>query len=258
MQETVELIVKGKTLRGMYHRPEREGKFPTVILFHGFTGDKLEPHRIFLKLSRQLEKHGLAVVRFDFSGSGESDGDFAEMTFSSEVREAEEILRFVRNLPETAPEQIGILGLSMGGAIASILAGRNPTLVKALVLWSAAGLDTIAGVYHRKEENDQFLRNWNGDIDIGGLWLNSNFYNDLSGWNSYEEVSTYQGPVLILQGTGDQTVEPATAEKYQAALSGRAQLLYIKDADHTFNRHHWEEQVLSKTVAFLEKNFRST
>ena len=49
MQQAVELVVDGKTLRGMYHLPAGEGSFPTVLLFHVFGGTKLEPHRIFLK-----------------------------------------------------------------------------------------------------------------------------------------------------------------------------------------------------------------
>lgn len=253
MQKAIELVVNGKTLRGMYHRPDRAGKYPTVILFHGFTGDKLEPHRIFLKLCRILTEQGLAAIRFDFSGSGESDGDFVEMTFSTEVYEAEQILNYVQDLPTTDQERIGVVGLSMGGAVASILAGKNPALVKALVLWSAAGIDTIAGIYRSKENQDIFPRNQREDLDIGGLWLNHDFYEDLSGWDTYDALKDYQRPVLILHGTEDQTVPPATAEKYQAALSGRAKLVYVAGADHTYNRCHWEEKVLTETVAFLEK-----
>src|SRR5690606_22833722 len=123
---------------------------------------------IFLKLSRRLSAEGLAVVRFDFSGSGESDGDFEEMTFGGEVLEAQEILKFIRFLPTTDPERVGLVGFSMGGAVASILAGTNPTAVKALVLWSAAGVDTIAEIYRSKEDQEVFPRNEQGLIDIGG------------------------------------------------------------------------------------------
>ncbi|KLU63127.1 hypothetical protein CEB3_c04770 [Peptococcaceae bacterium CEB3] len=49
-------------------------EIPAVILFHGFTGTKLEPHRLLLKISHALEKLGFASFRFDFLGSGESDG----------------------------------------------------------------------------------------------------------------------------------------------------------------------------------------
>ncbi|HEY8344769.1 MAG TPA: alpha/beta fold hydrolase [Bacillota bacterium] len=254
MQKAIELVVNGKTLRGMYHRPEQEGKYPTVILFHGFTGNKLEPHRIFVKLSRILAEQGLAALRFDFSGSGESDGDFAEMTFSTEVREAEEILGYARALPTTDQERIGVVGLSMGGAVASILAGKNPDLIKALVLWSAAGIDIMLKIYRSKEaQQDLYPRNQRGEIDIGGLWLNHGFYEDLQKWNTYEALRNYQGPALILHGTEDQTVPPATAEKYQAALAGRAKVVYVAGADHTYNRIHWEEKVLTETTAFLKK-----
>ncbi|HBG15734.1 MAG TPA: alpha/beta hydrolase [Firmicutes bacterium] len=254
MQTAIELRVKDKTLRGMYHRPGEEGKYPTVVLFHGFTGNKLEPHRIFLKLSRLLTAEGLAVIRFDFSGSGESDGDFEEMTFSTEVFEAEQILEFVKKLPTSDPKNIGVAGLSMGGAVASVLAGTRPLAVKALVLWSAAGIDTIAGIYRSKEDCEAFPCNQQKNIDIGGLWLNHRFYEDLANWNTYETVKSYPGPVLILHGTADQTVPPTTAEKYQAALSGRAKLIYVEEADHTYNRHDWEEQVLAETVTFLREN----
>jgi cephalosporin-C deacetylase-like acetyl esterase len=58
MQEAVSIIHEGQTLRGMAHIPENREKVPAVILFHGFTGTKLEPHRMFLKISRELEKRG--------------------------------------------------------------------------------------------------------------------------------------------------------------------------------------------------------
>jgi pimeloyl-ACP methyl ester carboxylesterase len=253
MQKHIELVVKGKTLRGMYHYPDEEGIYPTVILFHGFTGNKLEPHRIFLKLSQHLTAEGLAVIRFDFSGSGESDGDFSEMTFSSEVLEAQEILKFVRFLPSTDSDRIGLVGLSMGGAIASILAGTNPSVVKALVLWSAAGIDTIKEITREKEAAEVFSRNERGQIDLGGLWLNENFYTDLSNWNAYETVKNYPGAALLLHGTKDELVPPETAKQYQQALEERAVLIYIPEADHTYNSHLWEEQVLTETTIFLKK-----
>lgn len=80
----------------MLHVPgDANGKLPIVCIYHGFTGNKMEPHFIFIKLSRLLEKKGIASVRFDFGGSGEGDGDsdgedglvfeiadFSEMTFN--------------------------------------------------------------------------------------------------------------------------------------------------------------------------------
>ncbi|MCL6627130.1 MAG: hypothetical protein K6T68_11175, partial [Alicyclobacillus shizuokensis] len=56
MQRAVELVSHGATLRGMEHIPDQAAEtYPAVLLFHGFTGNRLEPHRMFLKISRMLE-----------------------------------------------------------------------------------------------------------------------------------------------------------------------------------------------------------
>jgi len=129
------------TLRGMEHIPEKslDEKVPAVILFHGFTGTKLEPHRLFLKISRALEKQGIASFRFDFLGSGESDGDFEEMTVSKEIEEAHAIVDFVKRDGRIDPSRIYLLGLSMGGLVASVVAGERPNDVAKLILMAPAG-----------------------------------------------------------------------------------------------------------------------
>src|SRR2546426_5960176 len=65
----------------MIHRPERARARrggPGVVLFHGFTGDRMESHWLFVKCSRALALAGIASLRFDFYGSGESEGEFSE------------------------------------------------------------------------------------------------------------------------------------------------------------------------------------
>lgn len=79
IHKSVEIENKGLILRGVLHIPEDiKVKEPIVCIFHGFTGDKIGPHFIFVKLSRILARRGIASVRFDFAGSGESDGDFVD------------------------------------------------------------------------------------------------------------------------------------------------------------------------------------
>src|SRR5690554_6875853 len=217
MQKAVEIMVNKKTLRGMYHRPPEGEKFPTVLLFHGFTGDKLEPHRIFLKLSRRLAAGGTAVLRFDFSGSGESDGDFEEMTFSSEVHEAEAIVDYALSLPATDSENLGVVGLSLGGAVAATLAGRRPDTLRSVVLWAAAERDVMVQGFSRRMEEKKPYRDDRGCYDLGGLWLNGSFLEDMKKWDPLAEVQKFSGRVLIIHGSGDETVPVATAYKYYEA-----------------------------------------
>ena len=251
MQKAISLVVNGRTLRGMHHIPKENGRFPTVIMYHGFMSSKLESRGIFVKLSRLLASRGFAAVRFDFSGSGESDGNFRDMTFSREVDEALAILRFVESLPHTNPERIGIVGSSMGGAIASIVAGKNADIVKALTLWAAPSIDIVAGLESRLKDEMRFPRNQRGDIDMGGLWLNHGFFEDLKNWDVFGSLRKYKGPAFLAYGTGDQLVPPATAINYEKALPGPSILHYLEEADHGFNRCDWSDEVIKETVAFF-------
>lgn len=99
MEQYVECKSRGLTLRGMMHIPDgHEGAVPFVILFHGFCDDRNEINFVHTELSRRLCERGIASVRFDFAGSGESDGRFEDMTVSNEVADGQAILDYVLGL----------------------------------------------------------------------------------------------------------------------------------------------------------------
>jgi pimeloyl-ACP methyl ester carboxylesterase len=253
MQKAVEMISQGLTLRGMVHMPdEREGNVPAVILFHGFTGNKMEPHFIFVKLSRMLEKKGIASVRFDFGGSGESDGDFINMTLSGEIRDAHNILDYTQKLDGIDAGRIGAAGLSMGGAVASALAGERNDEIKCLCLWSPAGNigELVMSVL---SEDDISLLRKNGCLDYGGFPMGVGFVDDIVKLDIFEIAGKFQKNVLILHGDNDTKVPISTSKVYLDHYAGRAELEVINGAGHTFNSFKWEKQVLDSTVGFFCK-----
>src|SRR5690349_11530430 len=95
MEIPVTFDCRGEQIVGMLHLPEGRGRHPAVLLLHGFTGTKSEAHGMFVKMSRALVDHGIASLRFDFRGSGDSGGSFEEMTIKSEVIDATEAVRFL-------------------------------------------------------------------------------------------------------------------------------------------------------------------
>ena len=211
------LEVNGLTLRGMAHRPDVDGESicPVVILFHGFTGSKTEGKSLFVRFARELLKNGIGTIRFDFSGSGESDGLFSNMTFSQEVNEAKAIFKMVQTLDWVNSEKIMLTGFSMGGAIATQVAKEYPNQIHKLCLWSPAGsMNQSARAYFEKS-----LKLPNGNVDIGGLELGRAFYEDLKDRDLYEGIAVYKNPVMIIHGTKDLSVPYEYGIKYAKSYS---------------------------------------
>ncbi|GMA64494.1 lysophospholipase [Alicyclobacillus fastidiosus] len=253
MQRAVTLEIDGMTLRGMEHVPDTasEEPVPAVILLHGFTGTKLEPHRIFLKISRALEERGIASFRFDFMGSGESDGNFEDMTASLEIRDAKAILEMVRNDSRILPDQVSLLGLSMGGFVAGITAGDLGDAVNKLILLAPAG--NLRDIIQAAAAQNG-VRSDVPYFDQGGNLVGRCLYDDVLEIDGFERAKPFRGPVLLLHGTADGTVPYQVSEKYRAEVFGeRAILRLIDGADHTFNSTPWEREVIREIVTFMTK-----
>lgn len=252
LQKAVEIERNGMTLRGMLHVPDnKKGKVPLTIMFHGFTGNKLESHFIFVKQSRALEKAGIASLRFDFLGSGESDGDFKNMTLSGELEDAEAILEYAKSLDFVDQEKIFVLGISMGGAVASMLAGLHNDDIAALCLWAPAG--NMPDIIRQRLCELKFSVE---DIDIeyydlDGFLLGRGFIEDICKIDIYGKASGYKKDVFILHGNKDMTVPLSASHRYLDVYGDRGRLHVVDGADHTFNKKEWEEEVISKTTRYL-------
>ncbi|MCL6593181.1 MAG: alpha/beta fold hydrolase [Alicyclobacillus sp.] len=250
MQRAVELCCRGRVLRGMEHVPDcPEERWPWLILLHSFGATKVESHRLYVRLSRRLELRGVASVRFDFSGSGESDGEFAEMTVSGELAEAHAILDYVRSHPRVDAARVSVAGFSLGGLVAGMLAGDRPDDVARLALVAPAAnlpelvrdMAAAAGLAEPPEVFD-----YEGDL------LGRAFALDVLQLQPWQRSQPYQGPVLLVHGSADTRVPPAVTEAYQAKVyGGRAQVVWVDGADHTFNRYAWQEQVIDAVVGFV-------
>jgi len=260
MQKAVEIKSRGLALRGMLHIPDnKQGKMPVCCMFHGFTGNKTEAHFLFVKLSRILEKKGIASVRFDFGGSGESDGDFFDMTISSELMDAKAILGFMKSLEFADTDKLGLVGLSMGGAVAGLLAGDCREDVRALCLWAPArnmrqlylARDSRAFDLTELNEEDKKKLLERGYKDVYGLKLSTDFLYDAESLDLVGRAAAFDKNVLILHGEKDRMVPLFNTDHYMRAYGDKAKCIVIKDADHVFSSLPWEKELLEHTADFL-------
>lgn len=241
-------------LWGMLHLPPGSGRAPGVVMCHGFTGNHIEAHFLFTKTARALAAAGLAVLRFDFRGSGDSEGFMSDVTIAGEIEDAERALEWMAGFDGVDPDRLGVIGLSLGGCVAACLAGRRPE-VKAVALWAAVAhpgrilTRLVASSPERQAELDR-----NGFIDIGGHGISRAFLEGSAQIEPMVEIARSRASLLILHGGEDQVVPLSDAADYlQAAdCSGRTvELATIDGADHVFSRLAWEQQVIALTRDFL-------
>lgn len=248
---------EGQLMIGVVHRPdedriERKRGRPGVVIFHGFTGTKVEPHRIFVKMAERLASMGIVAMRFDFRGSGDSEGNFEEMTFGGEVSDALVALDYMLENEQIDPQRLGVLGLSMGGAVAACVTGRSGK-VRSTALWSAvADLDLFRYIAADITEELGPIEYY----DRGGNLVGRTFVEQLDGFVPYKEVADGKTPVLVAHGDADQTVPVDHAHQFVRSLSQAGnphQLHIVKGADHTYNSHPWETEVLDITADWFAK-----
>ena len=227
---------------GVLHLPESTPA-PGSIMCHGFTGHKAETHRLFVDAARDFTRNGVAVLRFDFRGSGDSEGEFHEMTVSREIEDARAALDFLASRPEVDPSRLGVLGLSLGGCVAACLAGTDER-VRALVLWAAVG--------HMERTFDGLAPEFTDDVlDMTGWPLGRGFLDDLPNIQPLKQLEKYVGPSLVVHGSNDETVPPSDASDYRLALGGHCRLHMVEGADHVFSTLRQKAEAIEVSRDFL-------
>jgi len=128
----------GITLAGTLTMPEGDGPFPAVILVSGSgkqdRNETVFGHKPFLIIADWLSKNGVAVLRYDDRGAGESEGDFSQGTTMDFADDAEAAFNYLYSLPIVDKKFAGIMGHSEGGMIAPIVASRNQKIGFAVLL----------------------------------------------------------------------------------------------------------------------------
>jgi len=247
MEVQVSFTSQDQMIAGMLHLPDQP-KAPGIIMCHGFTGHKSEAHRLFVSAARDFCDYGIAVLRFDFRGSGDSAGEFRDMTISGEIADAGAALSYLISRPEVAGDRVGVLGLSLGGCVAACLAGRDKR-VRALVLWAATAHPERIGEWLAPDIGSANV------LDFSGWGLGRGFIEDAPNVRPLADAARYTGPALVVHGEKDQAVPVADARDYEEALGGAKTVHVIAEADHVFSSLQWTADAVSVSREFLLRTF---
>lgn len=255
MEIQVVIPVGNQKIYGMLHTPEHasDKKFPVVVICHGFISNKVGQHRIFVKTARKICENGFAVLRFDYTGCGESTGEHRNITLDQQVDETTKVLDFLVSYPNIDSGNLILLGHSFGGCVASHVAGRDKK-VKKLVLWSpvANPLKDITGIIGKELYQESMAGNL---IHYQGFELGREFFSSLAQAAPLEKIKNFNGNVMIAHGAEDNETPLINARLYERALNerltGEYEVNVIGGADHTYSSPSWEQEVIKKTVQWL-------
>ncbi len=198
-----------------------------AVFAHVFTGNKnLNAVR---HISRALTLNGIGVLRFDFTGLGESEGDFADTNFTSNV---EDILAAAQYLEENYKAPSIMIGHSLGGA-AAIFAASQLDSIKAVATIGAPS--DPEHVTHLLEDSiEDIEKNGVATVSIGGrtFTIKKQFLDDLKDRNMFGILKRLRKALLVLHSPQDSVVEIENAAQIYSAAFHPKSFVTLDGASH--------------------------
>ncbi|TGR64738.1 alpha/beta fold hydrolase [bacterium M00.F.Ca.ET.194.01.1.1] len=269
-EKLISFQVNGQKVVGSLVLPDNVQRPPVVLMLHGFTGTRDEwksehvPEGLFGRAAPVFAQSGIATLRIDFRGSGDSDGKFEDMTVESEIQDALAALDYLSSSSEVSSRNISVMGMSLGGAVSTAVAGRSTARIKSLVLWNP-GINLPAAfttIFGEKGMLDGIAA---GDrvypsVRLGdnkSIPLRGRFFESLYSVVPAAELQKYKGPVFLAIGTKDTIVlpQPTSAKALLSYHTGHHEL-WTRPVDHGFNLMSdakTVDELIAATVRFVKK-----
>ncbi|MDN3723714.1 bifunctional alpha/beta hydrolase/OsmC family protein [Aequorivita sp. SDUM287046] len=218
---------KGQQLVGRLELPLDQKPHNYAIFAHCFTCTK---NLIAVKnVGRALTNSGFGVLRFDFTGLGESEGDFENTNFSGNVNDLVEAADFLAR-DYKAPTLL--IGHSLGGAAAIFAAEKLPSIKAVAVINSPSNPSHV--LHLLKDSKAEINKHGKAKVNLGGIdfTIKKQFLDDLENKPLTEIVKTFGKALLILHSPQDKTVEIKNAEEIYKAAHHPKSFVSLDGVDH--------------------------
>ena len=202
-----------------------------ALFAHCFTCSKdiLAAKNIAVELARS----GIAVMRFDFTGVGSSEGEFASTNFSSNTKDliiAADYLRKNHQAPSI------LIGHSLGGAAVLAVAGDIPEVKAVATIGAPSDVEHVLHNFHA--ELDAIEKDGEADVSLGGrpFRIQQQFIEDARGTMLKERIGAMKTPLMVLHSPIDQTVGIDNASAIFAAAKHPKSFVSLDNADHLLTK----------------------
>lgn len=235
-EEDVFFLSSGRTVYGTLVLPaDTSYPVPAIVMLHSTGSDRDETGDSYVYTARVLAAYGIASLRIDLPGSGESKVSYRLYNYETALEDTVAAKEYLQSLDEVDSDRIGILGWSQGGTNAIIAAAEDPDF-QSVVLWGGL-LDPSSMVsdelYEEARVRGFAVTTFRGPrrYEIGLQW-----FEDAYGKDVLSYVGLIQAPVLAINGENDTVVPPGDGTlvmEYSPNDNSRQCIIY--GASHTFN-----------------------
>jgi uncharacterized OsmC-like protein/fermentation-respiration switch protein FrsA (DUF1100 family) len=238
----------GHQLAASLDLPERE-PIAYALFAHCFTcgKDVLAARRIALGLAAK----GIAVLRFDFTGLGSSEGDFANSTFSSNVAD---LVRAAEHLRETRKGPAILIGHSLGGAAILAAAGQIPDARAVVTIAAPSDPADVTGLFADRIED--IRKQGKVEVSLAGrpFHIRREFLDDIAEGNLMTHVTNLHKALLIMHSPTDDTVGIDNATRIFVAAKHPKSFVSLAGADHLLTGRRDAAYVADVIAAWAERS----
>lgn len=253
-------LVFGEGSRGTITQPDQDAPAPAVLLLHGFASHADEVGGFFVQLAEALAAVGIASLRFTFKGFERPLEERVDSSIPDMLAETAAAADALGAHPEIDAGRLGLLGFSLGGAVAVVAAAGQPERFRSLATWSCAA--DLENRFRALAGDDVFDRALTGEavrLDLGWrvIRLGPALFESLVGCRPEEAIRDWDGPFLAIAGSEDPLSAHLDAYHRNAAGEYKEKLL-IPGADHIFNvleaPARFAPDVIEKTMGWFRQN----
>jgi uncharacterized OsmC-like protein/pimeloyl-ACP methyl ester carboxylesterase len=237
----------GHQLAAALDLPEHEPR-AYALFAHCFTcgKDVLAATRI----SAALAANGIAVLRFDFTGLGSSEGDFANSTFSSNVAD---LVRAADHLRETRKAPALLIGHSLGGAAILAAARQIPDARAVVTIAAPSDPAHVTGLFKDRIEDIRKV----GDVEVSlagrPFHIKREFLDDIAEHGLTAHVANLHKALLVMHSPTDDTVGIDNATRIFVAAKHPKSFVSLDDADHLLSQRRDSAYVADVVAAWAER-----